>query len=152
MAWIEPIYDRTEQDVLHVKRLIEDIKSGIATPQEIVEYSTDLKGAINTSDLQRILGNIEYVADMLDVTIQTQTVPEIPRVSWYSTLLSNLTSVLNKYIKYSDTPDIPTQPINTYEKWNTIEKILWDIKTIYEANEHYYAGNEELYANNNGII
>ena len=152
MAWIEPIYDRTEQDVGYVKRLVNDIKSGIATPSEIAEYKTDLKGSINRSDLERILGNISYIADMLDVTIQSQTIPEIPRLSWYTTLLSNLNAVLNAYTKYTDTPDIPTHPINTYEKWNIIEKILWDIKTIYETNEHYYAGNGELYSNNDVII
>lgn len=152
MAWIEPIYDRTEQDVLRVKQLIEEIKSGKAVQEEIVEYKTDLKGALNRSDLERIVGNINYLADMLDVTIQTQTVPEIPRVSWYNVLLSNLNIVLNAYAKYPDTPEIPIQPLNTYEKWNIIEKIIWDIKDLYQINEHYYAGNDELYANNNGII
>ena len=151
MAWIEPIYDRTEHDVQYVKDLYARIKERVATADDIVVYKNDLKGAINESDLQRIVNNMNYIANLLSISITTQTVPDIPRVAWYSILLDNLTQLLNAYMKHSDTPGIPVQPLNTYEKWNTIEKILWDIKDIYELNVGYHAG-DELYGNDNFII
>ncbi len=151
MAWTEPIYDRTQQDVVRVKELLIKIKKGIASEEDILEYNTDLKGALNTSDLQRIVGNIQYLADLLEVSITQQSVPEIPRYNWYNQLLINLQKVLNAYTKYSDTPDVPNHPLNTYEKWNTIEKIIWDIQDIYKNNIPYYAG-EEMFMNNNVII
>ena len=45
-------------------------------------------------------------------------------------------------------------PLNTYQKINDIERILWDAYIMFLNNEeaYYYAGNEELYANDNIII
>lgn len=151
MAWIEPIFDRTRADVDKIKNLYESIRSGLVSPEELAEYQRDLKGAINRSDLQRVVNNLNYLADLLDVSITSQTIPEIPRASWYSTLRSNLSTVLNAYAKHADTPNIPSRPFNTYQKWNTIEKIIWDIKDIYESNLNAYAGTE-LYANNDILI
>lgn len=145
------IFDRTQADVDRVKYLRDAVYSGYISEQEMNLYKQDLKGAINENDLRRIVGNMQAIAELLDISISTQTVPEIPKASWYETFRNDLSILLNNYMKHEDTPDIPDRPFNTYQKWNTIEKILWDIVDIYKSSENAHAGNE-LYANNNVII
>ena len=147
------IFDRTQADVDKVKELAGKFKNGTITDMEKVEWNTGLKGSINTSDLTRVLYYINYLAENINIPITEQTtVPEIPRVSWYGVLLSNLNKLKRNYSVHEDTPDIPTQPLNTYQKWNAIEEILFDLNEIYESQTWYYTGNDDLYANGNILI
>lgn len=60
----ELIYDRTIADVNHVLTLIQKGYDGM-TEAEKIEWNNDLKGALNASDLNRVLAAAEYVAEQM---------------------------------------------------------------------------------------
>lgn len=60
----ELIYDRTIADVNHVLTLIKKGYDGM-TEAEKIEWNSDLKGALNASDLNRVLAAAEYVAEQM---------------------------------------------------------------------------------------
>lgn len=60
----ELIYDRTIADVNHVLTLIKKGYDGM-TETEKIEWNSDLKGALNASDLNRVLAACEYVAEQM---------------------------------------------------------------------------------------
>lgn len=62
----ELIYDRTIADVNHVLTLIQKGYDGM-TEAERIEWNSDLKGALNASDLNRVLAAAEYVAEQMKV-------------------------------------------------------------------------------------
>lgn len=62
----ELIYDRTIADVNHVLTLIHKGYDGM-TDAEKIEWNSDLKGALNASDLNRVLEASEYVAEQMKV-------------------------------------------------------------------------------------
>lgn len=150
--WIEPIYDRTQTDVNRVKELNLKLQTNQATEEEILEWQDNLKGVINTSDLQRIINNCNYLSEELGVEIVDLSIPEIPTVSWYATLLSNVQTLIDNYIIHAETPDLPIQPLNTFIKWNIIEKSLWDMSDILSASTLYYCNENDLICNDNILI
>lgn len=60
------ITDRTQSDVDRVKYLAQRITKGTATDAERAEYLTDLKGAYNASDLNRVTSAMEYLKRLYD--------------------------------------------------------------------------------------
>ena len=144
--WIEPITDRTEEDV---KKASEMAATGWEklTDSEKEEWKAGLKGALNNSDLLRIETDIQILADVLELPLTTYAdgIPELPRESYFGNLLSNIEAIRQASAIHSDTPKAPENPVNDYEKINDIEKILSDIYGILMNNFHYYAGNE-IYA------
>lgn len=141
------IYDRTKNDVDRVIELTEKIRNKTITSAELQEWNGNLKGAINTSDLNRIISYINYLSEELQIPVTSQTVPAIPRTNWYSILKSNLNNLRSNYTIHADTPKVPNSPLNTYQKWNDIEKLLFDLLEIFNSQDIYYAG-DELYSNN----
>lgn len=141
------IFDRTQEDVDRVKELNQKFRLGTITDEEKLEWQGEMKGALNYSDLERITYYIDFLGDVLDIEVTPQVIPEIPRASWYEVLLENLEELRDNYMIHPDTPMVPSQPLNTYQKWNDIEKILYDLYGIYSARSVYYTG-QELYTNN----
>ena len=100
--------------------------------------------------LNRIEGNLAYLADLFGVTIQTKT--------WVSTdfltpsqmqrILANLKTVRDAYNTLPGTPEIPAFPATGYADVNAIEQILWSLRETWERNDNparkVYTG--ELYA------
>lgn len=154
LASIPPvfIYDRTQEDVDRVKTLNSKLQFQTITQEEFLEWKTVLKGALNKEDLQRLCIIMDHISAELHISIVSLTVPEIPNTSWYSTFLNNIQTLLDNFSKHSETPSLPSLSLNTYTKWNIIEKILWDICDIYNNRNVYYAGNNELLSNNNILI
>lgn len=144
---IELIFDRTQEDVDRVKLLNQKYQNGTITEVELAEWNGNLKGALNKSDLTRILFYMNYFAENLSIALTPQTLPEIPRESWYETLHDNLELLRSNYSTHETTPEVPDNPFNTYQKWNDIEKILYDLYDIYSNQNIYYCG-DELYGNN----
>lgn len=60
----ELIYDRTIADVNRVLTLIQKGYDGM-TEAEKIEWKSDLKGALNASDLNRVLAAAEHVAEQM---------------------------------------------------------------------------------------
>ena len=126
MAWQHPIYDRTRHDVVQRTK----------------------KGVLNAQDMNRIEGNIQELSSMLSLALQTRTWTEkdVPVVSDYERILANTRKIRQAYSVYPTTPRVPSTPLNHFEKFNEVERILYDVYTIFKNNENptYYCG--EFYA------
>ena len=149
------VYDRTQEDVERVKELNEKYLKGTITDEEKREWNTGingvggLRGAFNLSDIQRIEYNTEKIGGYLAeiVPVKQWEYGDIPRVSDYARIRDNVKKIKESLITYSDTPEVPEHPFNTFRKWNDIERILHDVYSIYVRlkNSYYYCGTE-LYA------
>lgn len=146
---MEFVYDRTQKDVDRAAELNGKYRRGAITEEEKQEWLGGLKGALNLSDLNRIEGNLSVIAQSLQtpVAIKVWERGEIPRVSDYTRILENVRKIREAWHGLSDTPQIPAQPLNTYRKWNDVERILHDLYYTYEGyvNNFCYCG-AELYA------
>lgn len=153
MEWV---YDRKQADVDRAKELTEKYLSGVITNAELIEWRSGLKGTLNLSDLNRIEGNTAELAQLVAASVQTRTwsYGDIPRVSDYFRLIKNVQSIRNAWGALAKTPETPMQPLNTYQKWNDIEKILHDVHYVFErtAQSYYYCGDEIFAGEGIGII
>lgn len=148
------IYDRTQKDVDKVIELNKKYLSGAITYDEIRKWNTGingeagLKGAFNLSDINRNEHNCQIIGGVLATTISVKEweYGDIPKISDYSRIRENVQKIRSAFITYSDTPEVPEQPLNTYQKWNDIERILHDVYYIYTRfqESRYYCG--EIYA------
>lgn len=147
------IYDRTQADVDRVKEL-RSIGWVNLTDAQKAEWLGGLKGSLNTADLQRIENNVYSLSQLLEVSLQSNkdNIPEIPGVSYFNQLIVNLEALIATGFVYLTTPEVPQNPINTFQKVNDIEKILRDIYSVYVANStsSFYCG--EAYAGEYGLI
>ena len=149
------IYDRTKEDVDRAKELNEKYLKGTITEEEKEEWNSGitgkfgLKGAFNLSDIKRNENNCKIIGELTstNVNIKEWNYGDIPRVSDYERILENVRKIRNAFTVHSDTPQVPEQPLNTFQKWNSIERILHDVYYIYVAlkNSYYYC-DTELYA------
>ena len=128
------VYDRTLSDVNEVALLQSKMLDGTATDDEKAVWATDLKGALNTSDLTRIRQNMELLSTVMNIALVNATIPEIPNESYFASLLADLNTLYSTRFIYPTTPTVPESPLNTYEKWNAIEKIQHDVFTSYLSN------------------
>lgn len=137
------VYDRTQADVDRVKVLAKKGFSGM-TEAEQTEWLAGMKGALNLSDLSRIVNAMVYIAGWLGVSISTKSVPSMPKAAFYKSMLSDIAKLRSTTLVHADTPVTPVRPVNTYQKVNDIEHILHDIYSIIaDPNQYcYYSGNE----------
>jgi hypothetical protein len=151
MAWITPIYDRTNADVLEVATT----KSAwLADPSSAVV--TDLKGCLNYADLNRIEGNMSWLRDELialgyiisemDFRLDWSLVDYSDlTTNWQNTqfirLLNNLTNLISHMPVGYITRSVPYSMIH-YNQINDIEYIelqVWNF--IYGTiNSFRYSG------------
>ena len=66
MSWIAPITNRTQEDVDLVIQYEKIGYDNFTTEQKVV-WNAGMIGALNASDLNRIEGNIQYLANLLGV-------------------------------------------------------------------------------------
>lgn len=142
--WQDAIYNRTQADVDRIKELLAKVKFSNMTPAEQTEFLSDSKGALNYSDLARIKNNIELLAEVLEINVTIPVIPNVPTESFYNAIRSGTQAIRNASVLYASTPQVPSTPLNTFSKWNDIEKILHDTYDILMNNFHYYCG-EQLY-------
>ena len=123
---MEFVYDRSAQDVLQ----------------------TTKKGVLNADDINRIENNTGDIADKIavPVTVKSWSVGGLPRVSDYKRIRDNVERIRQGYGIRSDTPVTPEQPLNTYQKWNDIERILFDVNDLYDRTENARAYCGEIFA------
>lgn len=144
------IYDRTKEDVDQVRRLTQKYLDGTITEEERKKWMGDMKGALNVSDLNRIEGNIMVLAKFFSVFPTGKTwnsSKDIPRESDFVRILENIKKIRGAWFGLSSTPKTPAKPLDTYQKWNDIEKILHDFDYTYDRyiNGRQYCGTE-IYA------
>ena len=123
---MEFVYDRSAQDVLQRTK----------------------KGVLNADDINRIENNTGDIADKIavPVTVKSWSVGGLPRVSDYKRIRDNVERIRQGYGIRSDTPVTPEQPLNTYQKWNDIERILFDVNDLYDRTENARAYCGEIFA------
>lgn len=144
ILWMDAITDRSLRDVNRVKELLEKGYENFSD-EEKEEWSGNMKGSLNYSDLERIQNNIQLLSDVLELDLQVDFVQELPNEVFFDQLISNVEAIRNAYCTYETTPKTPEVPLNTFSKWNDIEQILLDVYKILLSNFHYYSG-RELYA------
>ena len=110
MGWQTPIYDRAQSDI--------DNKTK--------------KGYLNVEDLNRIEGNISYVASLMGITVTTKSWSKttLPVSSDFQRITNNI-DTLKKEITFTTYQDCPELPINHYEKVNLIEALIEAIEGDY---------------------
>ena len=123
---MEFVYDRSAQDVLQMTK----------------------KGVLNADDINRIENNTGDIADKIavPVTVKSWPVGGLPRVSDYKRIRDNVERIRQGYGIRADTPVTPEQPLNTYQKWNDIERILFDVNDLYDRTENARAYCGEIFA------
>ena len=132
--WIGPVYDRTAADV--------------AAGAEKCYFSAET--------LNRIEGNLQYLAELLGVTeVETRSWAgtDFLRLSDMQRILANLAAVREAYHALPGSPDIPAPPATLWSDVNAIEEITADIHELWQRNAarfKLYAG--EVYAGEIGVI
>lgn len=153
LLWQTPIIDRTQADVDEANAL-----KGIAwddmTEAQKTAWNKGLRGALNESDLERIENNIHLLSEVLELGLVTYdgNIPYIPNLSYWSNLTLNVSTIRESYSVHSDTPSVPGEPINTFDKVNAIEKILLDIYEIILTNFYYESIDELTMGDEVGLV
>lgn len=132
--WIAPVYDRTAADV--------------AAGAEKCYFSAET--------LNRIEGNLQYLAELLGVTeveMRTWAGTDFLRLSDMQRILANLAAVREAYHALPGSPDIPAPPATLWSDVNAIEEITAGIHELWQRNQNrmkLYAG--EVFAGGMGVI
>lgn len=149
MTYREPIFDRTQSDVIKLQDFLSRGYKNLSDDEKNEWLNTNFKGALNSSDLNRIEQNMEVISNALGLTITIKLWQEtdILVTSDFTRIRNNLISIRNQAeaqnLTYDSTPEVPDLPFNHYQKINDIEKIIYDIYVLYTA-KYYYCG-QELY-------
>ena len=145
------ITDRTRQDVLRVLSLNAKWEAGTITASEQLEWSMNMKGAYNASDLNRVGAAVARITERLaaaGIFIQT-----VGKADWTEADYNN-EAALDYYLKdvslvrgalavLDTTPPVPDDLQGlTWVEANNIEKILEDVDMLITNMmlAWYYAG------------
>lgn len=134
---MEFIFDRNILDVARAKELRKKaVETGYSsfTEEEKAEWDNGLKGALNYTDLNRIEGNCKVLSELIGMEITTKTgwtLQDIPTVQEFNRIRDNIEILKTCAYTPYNVLDTPEAPLNTYQKINDIEKILYDIYTTY---------------------
>lgn len=125
------------------------------TAQDVAERTA--KGVLNATDITRVENNAKTVGDKIAIPVVPKAWVDggIPRATAdYLRIRNSVEAIRNGYGIFPTTPITPIQPLNDYQKWNDIEKILFDVSKLYdETQESYYYAGDEIYAGESvGII
>lgn len=109
--WQQPIYSRTSKDI---------------------ENKTN-KGYLNYTDMNRIEGNIEFIAELMGINVITKSwnVLTLPTSADFTRIINNIKKLENS-INFTAYKDPPNHPINTFNKINSIESLIASIKGDYD--------------------
>lgn len=149
------ITDRTKQDVDRVNFLRKKWFAGTITSTEMTEWFSDLKGAYNASDLNRVGAAMEYISQRLadagyghTLNLKTDwTAADDNRTGALGYYLKTIRQLRSWFVTWPTTPDTPADLQNlTFEEANNIEKILMDLDDLISrmVQAYYYSG--EIYA------
>lgn len=131
--WIEPIYDRTQEDVDYAKKRIAYFKANGG-----ITDGVNLKGCLNNADVNRIEDNTEYLADLLislyyfntiNRYSETWTMKSNFHTTHVSRVINNVEILQSAYYTPTESPDLPTK-LKHYEEVNSVEKCLYLLKSM----------------------
>lgn len=145
----DPIYDRTEEDINNLRILLQLGYKNFNEEQKTL-WASDIKGALNASDLNRIEKNIYILCQVLSIEIERKIWLEsdIPQISDFKRLSNGLMSIVSKLEGANLTINVPDLPWNTYVKINDVEKLTLEIFNILKSQFYYFctnANNIEIY-------
>ena len=131
MAWFNPVFDRTAEDVRKKKP----------------------KGFLKYDDLNRIEQNLSHLAEKLGVNYTAKDWSDRPLIFKVdiTKILAGLSSIRNHW-PMPNLPENPQYPINTYEKVNQIEKIENLIGNNITASNESQMRCGEMFAGESGVI
>lgn len=150
-AWVTDV-DQSIDNCYELDLEMEDAAGNIGTYQETIVYVlpyfiTDrsqldidertAKGFINASDMERVETNTELIAGYIAVPVTVKKnwkIGDLPGVSDFKRIRDNVEKIRSGYVIRADTPETPVQPLNTWQKWNDLEQILYDVFWIYFNN------------------
>lgn len=125
------ITNRTQADVDRVKILAAKGWQNMTT-EEQAEWLSGMKGAYNSTDLNRVESVVRHLAEILGVSVTVKTnwvATEIPKQADMNRYLENIRKLRAKNYILAGTPAVPTSMNNlTYSMANDIEQILTDIE------------------------
>lgn len=131
------ITDRTSEDVSRVRTLLSKGWASM-TEEEKSEWNAGMKGAYNTTDINRVIEAVNYLNDLLqnvgyypEVNLQTAnwTENQTPTTSQMQDYLNNIKSFMNR-LSTTFSVDLPlSMELLTYDGANNIEQILIEINT-----------------------
>lgn len=99
----------------------------------------DLKGCLNLSDLNRIEGNIAYLAELMEsysyspnIHYKHWVMTDMPNQSDVSRIIENIRSLIGAYYSPDNPPSLPSTMLS-YTDINAIEENLYLIKQLLEC-------------------
>lgn len=127
MPFIQPITDRTILDIDKLQEYDEIGYKNLTTEQKN-EWLSGMKGALNSSDLNRIESNQQYIFTLLSnqyiLTFKTNwLMTDFVEDSDENRILMNLKTLMQPF-NFEEEPQVPEKPLNYFEKINQIESII----------------------------
>ena len=125
MTWVEPVFDRTLEDVEEARRVL----AAGGTLE-------NLKGCLNFTDLNRIEGDMAYlfgelqeIGKRIEGITREWSETDIPLMDDIRRILINLDRLTEAFILPEDVPFVPER-ILRYNEVNDIEQLLYIIHEI----------------------
>lgn len=162
------ITDRTAADVAELKRI--RAKTSNKEPLTESEQATwDIgKGARNARDLNRIAENCMFLRDLLTSygysvpPLKQRLVPWVESKDWndYATwpweqdiqnIVDDVQAFKDNFVALPE-PITPSLPINTYQKMNDIEQIIFDLDRLINFMTQDFIFSGEIYAGEDDFI
>lgn len=141
MPFIQPITDRTILDIDKLQEYDEIGYKNLTTEQKN-EWLSGMKGALNSSDLNRIESNQQYILNILSnqyiLTFKTNwLMTDFVEDSDENRILMNLKTLMQPF-NFDEEPQVPEKPLNYFEKINQIENIILQMYDKYYSKIKYY--------------
>lgn len=141
MPFIQPITDRSILDIQKLQEYDEIGYKNLTTEQKN-EWLSGMKGALNSSDLNRIESNQQFILNLLSaqyaLTFKTNwLMTDFVEDSDENRILMNLKTLMQPF-NFEEEPQVPEKPLNYFEKINQIENIILQMYNKYYSKIKYY--------------
>jgi hypothetical protein len=148
------ITDRTAADV---ERYLTLRNKGFAnlTAAEKTEWLSNMKGAYNYTDLNRVEEAVQYLADKLRergyrvdiVDKKVWTMNSLPTMADMNRYLNNVRVIRNAFATLGTTPQVPSSIAGlTYKEANDIEQIIFDVNKLLDNMMSVWFFSGDLYS------
>lgn len=130
------ITDRTAEDAARARYLNKVVNAKLATPEEIAEYTGDLKGAYNASDMNRVGTAVWFLHLLLERYGYATNVAanrdwakdSIPTPEQREAYLADVRAIRGAVAVPDTTPEVPEDMQNfLWNEANDIEQILYNV-------------------------
>lgn len=144
------ITDRTQADVDRYAELKAKGLHGMSDVEK-TEWETDLKGAYNHTDMNRVESAVEYVANRLTeagygvipVVKKNWSATDKPTLDDLKRYMKNVSDIRAALTTFETTPDAPTTEKRlSFQSANALEQILIDVDDLISRmiDAYFYSG------------